>query len=77
MIETISTTELALLFAKYRQNVKISCDDEHAHSAVDGCLSPKENVGADERDVTICKLCEIILRERRIAKDLLSKITGD
>ena len=77
MIEKISTTELAILFAKHRQNVTVSCDDEHAHTAVGGCLSPKENKGADERDVTICKLCEIILRERRIVKELLSEITGD
>lgn len=76
MIETISTTELAIIFARHRQKVIISCDDEHAHTAVGGCLSPKSGLG-DENDVTICKLCDIILRERRLTKELLSKITGD
>lgn len=77
MIETISTVDLTILFAKHSQKVFVSCDDEHAHTAIDDCLSPKEREGGDERDVTICKLCEIIFRERRIAKELLSKIIGD
>jgi hypothetical protein len=77
MIDKISTAEVAVIFAKHSKKVSVSCDDEHAHSAIGGCLSPKEKMDADERDVTICKLCEIILRERRIAQELLSKITGD
>jgi hypothetical protein len=67
--------QLSVLFAKHSQNVIVSCDNEHAHSALQDCLSPKAT--GDEKDVIICKLCEIILNERRVARELLSKITGD
>jgi len=34
--------------------VKVHCDEYHAHSALQGCL-----VGREE-DIIICKLCEVI-----------------
>jgi hypothetical protein len=71
----MNDVQLSVLFAKHQQKVSVSCDDEHAHSALQGCLSPKAN--GDEKDVVICQLCEIIFKERKIARELLSKITGD
>lgn len=72
----MTNAELDALFAKYSQRVSVCCDTEHAHSAVNDCLAPLQSAGSDERDVIICKLCEVLLQDRRHALDLLTKIMG-
>lgn len=72
----MTNTELEELFAKHSQRVSVSCDNEHAHTALMGCLSPKAGVG-DERDVIICKLCEVVQQDRQAAKELLTKVLGE
>lgn len=45
------------------KNVKISCDEYHAHSALNGCIIGNKDA------VTICKLCEtVMILHARIAQ---------
>ncbi len=67
----LTDTQVEGYFAAARKLVKVTCDDEHAHSAVDGCLDGGSNSPAD---VVICKLCETIQRERRALRRLVARI---
>jgi hypothetical protein len=59
-----TSEELSELRMLYQPKCKVSCDEYHAHSALDGCLS-NEN----ENAVTICQLLEHIqVLEERVEK---------
>jgi len=74
-----------------KSRVVVSCDENHAHSAKQGCLSPRTagglridpiqsvpglvgSVAGDARDITICILAETLLDERKLIREVLSKI---
>jgi len=44
------------LHYKVISQVKVSCDDEHYHTATQNCLS------GDENAIIACKACEVALR---------------
>lgn len=48
--------------------VRVGCDDNHVHHAEDDCL-----VG-DPRDITILKLVEDLVRERRVVREAARKL---
>ena len=70
----MKSDEVQKIRSKYSKNIHVWCDEAHAHSS--DCLTPKPNTGADERDVVICKLCEVILSERNEILRLIERITG-
>jgi hypothetical protein len=49
------------------KNVRVSCDENHAHSARQGCLMAKQKTNAS--DVVICILAETLLGERKVVRD--------
>ena len=51
-----------------KKNVKVSCDEDHAHSARQGCLS------GDKKSVVICVLAETLLGERKLVRDAVAKL---
>ena len=46
--------DIEAVHAAARRDVRVCCDENHAHTALNGCL-----VG-DEHAVNVCKLCEYI-----------------
>jgi hypothetical protein len=72
---SLSDDEFDTIYKAAAKRVSVSCDTEHAHSALQGCASPKEGVG-DAKDVIICKLCEELQRVRRLARQSLLDIAG-
>ncbi|KKN60276.1 hypothetical protein LCGC14_0533250 [marine sediment metagenome] len=61
--------QLEALREAVSKRVHISCCENHAHSALDDCLS-----GGDERDITICKLIEVIRYERKVIREATKQI---
>ena len=68
MIRTLSDEQLGIIHENVRKRVRVSCCEHHAHSALDECLD------GDERDITICKLIEVIRRERMIVRNAVAAI---
>jgi len=64
--------ELDEIFETAQKNVEVGCDEQHAHSALAGCLVPKS--GYSETYVTICELVEVIRFERRIVREVVDKL---
>jgi len=52
----INRKEIEKLFNLSKAQCKVSCDEYHLHSALEGCLS------GPEAHVTICKLYEYITK---------------
>ena len=55
-----------------KKNVVVSCDENHAHSAQQGCLSARKK--GFEDDVVICVLAETLLGERKLVRDAAAKL---
>jgi hypothetical protein len=60
--------ELAKIQRETAARVRVSCDEYHAHSAVQDCLM------GDERDITILKITETLRRERAVIREATAKI---
>lgn len=54
--------QLEETFQTVKKRVKVSCDENHAHSALEGCLH------GDPRDVLICALIETLQRDREAVR---------
>lgn len=54
----MKSREIDQIFEDSMSRVTVACDDLHSHTALKGCLR------GDPRDVTICKLCEVIKKDR-------------
>jgi len=67
----MNTKEINKIFEKAKSKVSVCCDEYHGHSAK--CLVPIEDKG-DEKDVTICMLCETILVMKSLMEDLINEI---
>lgn len=59
------------VWAAAKKNVVVSCDENHVHSAQQGCLSARAR--GFEDDVTICILAETLLAERKLVRDVAEK----
>ena len=51
-----------------KKSVSVSCDENHLHSARQGCLS------GNKKDVVICVLAETLLDERQIIRSATKKL---
>ncbi len=51
-----------------KKSVKVSCDENHAHSARQRCLS------GDPKSIAICQLAETLLGERKLVRDAATKL---
>ena len=60
--------ELSKIKKEVSERVRVGCDDMHPHTAEDDCL-----VG-DPRDITILKLAEDLIRERRVIREATEKL---
>ena len=60
------------LWEAAKKNVKVSCDENHVHSASQGCLSARAK--GFEDDVIICALAETILHERKLVRQTAEKL---
>jgi len=50
-MNSLSLEEIENIKSEYSKNVKVDCDENHAHSALKNCL------GGDKESIIICKLC--------------------
>lgn len=67
--------ELRAIFDGAFDRVQVSCDEAHAHTALDECIAP--NPGESQDAVTICKLVEHIRRVDRMLADAGRSYTLD
>jgi hypothetical protein len=58
------------LWEETRERVRVTCDENHNHTALLGCLTGKSS------DIIICKLCETILKDRKVVSEALVKLEG-
>lgn len=63
----LSKKEVEKIYEKARATVRVSCDDFHAHSAINGCLD------GDEKSIDICKLVETIHRMEYLLNKFLKE----
>lgn len=56
----MKTSEIRKLWKEVSERVRVSCDEYHPHSALQGCVT-----GEDPKDVLLCKLIETLLSDRR------------
>jgi len=60
---------LEALRAQALRGVWVSCNEFHAHSALEGCLQ------GNAKDITILKLIETVIRERNVIREVVDKLT--
>ena len=72
----MKNSEIAAIHVSAVELVTVACDDEHAHSALRGCIVPNVKAGGTDKDVIICKLCEMIKTNQSLAEETLAKIAG-
>ena len=72
----MENSEIADIHVSAIELVTVACDDSHVHSALKGCIVPNMKVGGTDKDVIICKLCEVIKTNQSLAKETLAKIAG-
>ncbi|MDY6834231.1 MAG: hypothetical protein SVY53_05450 [Chloroflexota bacterium] len=64
------TSEVEKIHNESLTRVRVSCDEMHAHTAK--CL-----YSDDPRDVTICKLCDTILKDRKRLTEVCKEIDSE
>ena len=72
----MENAEIAAIHVSSIELVQVACDTEHAHSALKGCIVPNVKAGGTDKDVIICKLCEVIKTNQSLAEETLAKIAG-
>lgn len=60
--------EVTAVLEEAKKGVHLFCDEYHVHSALQGCLS------GDPKDVQICKLVEVIRRDRSAIREAAASI---
>lgn len=65
---TLTDEEVRAIHEKAKVDVTVGCDDNHQHLALQDCLR------GDERAIDVCKLAEIILRERRAFRKAMERV---
>jgi hypothetical protein len=66
MKTNITDEEIHAIHQQAKQGVKVFCDENHAHTAVGGCLA------GNAKDIDICKLAEVILKERTLMRNAVA-----
>ena len=51
-----------------KKSVTVSCDEYHAHSARQGCLS------GDANAVAVCRMAEALLSERKLIREAAAAV---
>lgn len=64
----LSEEAVHTLWGEARERVRVTCDENHNHTALHGCLT------GDRSDIVICKLCETILKDRKAVSEALTKL---
>ncbi|MFA5202826.1 MAG: hypothetical protein WC708_00220 [Lentisphaeria bacterium] len=72
----MKNAEIAAIHVSAIELVTVACDNEHVHSALKGCVVPNTKAGGTDKDVIICKLCEVIKINQSLAAEALAKIAG-
>lgn len=63
-MNSLSLEEIENIKSEYSKNVKVDCDENHAHSALKNCL------GGDKESIIICKLCESLIHLKETIRKL-------
>lgn len=66
----LNQEEVEKIHANAKKSVLVRCDEYHAHSALSDCLCGPES------DITICKLCETIIRLRMNLEKAVGILNG-
>jgi hypothetical protein len=64
----LNDREVDVIFTEVSKRVTVACDEMHAHSAIQGCLSGKPE------DITILMLVETIRYQHRVLKEAYAKV---